>query len=295
MAATRALVIALVLLLAPEARAQTMASVSEIVFAPSLTESNADGTPVMLEVTVHRREGAGRFPLLVFNHGSTGGPVNWPLASRRLSNASMWQFFVARGFAVAEPMRRGRGHSQGEYAEGVVDGRYACDVAITAQGFARALEDVESAVQYLRAQPWADRDRVLMGGQSRGGILAVAYVARYPGRAIGAINFVGGWNGERCAVTNGFNTATFAAAGAATRTPSLWLYGEEDAFYSIAHSRANFAAFRDAGGRGELHVFPPPAPARGHEILTRPALWTSAMDAFLAQLGLGPMTGAPSP
>src|SRR5262249_19864124 len=149
--------------------------------------------------------GRGPFPLLVFNHGSTGGPVNWEYAARTLLGLSVWQVFVGHGVAVARPMGRGRGGSPGGYEEGIVGGEPSCAVAITARGFARALEDVESAVQYFRAQPWVDRDHVLVGGQSRGGILSVAYVARYPGRTVGAVNFVGGWNGERCAVSNGFN------------------------------------------------------------------------------------------
>ena len=46
---------------------------------------------------------------------------------------------------------------------------------------ARAIEDVDAAMAYLRAQPWADPERVLVGGQSRGGILSVAYAAERSG------------------------------------------------------------------------------------------------------------------
>ena len=61
------------------------------------------------------------------------------------------QFFVARGFAVLAPMRRGRGASEGAHEE--YEGTCAADVL--GAGFARAIEDVDAAMAYLRLQPWA--------------------------------------------------------------------------------------------------------------------------------------------
>jgi len=46
----------------------------------------------------------------------------------------------------------------------------------------------------ILAMPFVDDERVVMGGQSRGGILSVAYAGRRPEQVKGVINFVGGWS-----------------------------------------------------------------------------------------------------
>jgi hypothetical protein len=45
--------------------------------------------------------------------------------------------------------------------------------------------------------------------------------------------------------------------------PTLWLYGQQDSFYSIEHSRSNFDAFEKAGGIGEFFEFAVPG-GSGH-------------------------------
>lgn len=74
---------------------------------------------------------------------------------------------------------------------------------------------------------------------------------------------------------------------AARVLPSLWLYGTHDPFYSVAHSRANFAAFQAAGGRGMFYEYqPPPGRRHGHYILDFPLLWGTAMEVYLIGRGL---------
>ena len=86
-------------------------------------------------------------------------------------------------------MRRGRGASDGEHAEH----EGACLHETLNPGLMRGIEDVDAAMAYVRAQPWADSDRVVIAGQSRGGILSVAYAAERPGVVRAVINFAGGW------------------------------------------------------------------------------------------------------
>jgi dienelactone hydrolase len=88
---------------------------------------------------------------------------------------------------------------------------------------------------------------ILMGGESRGGILSIAYAGRHPQQVAGVINFVGGKLGTASEV----NGALFRC-GAAFLGPTLWPYGENDSFYSLGHSRSNFAAFQEGGREGHF-------------------------------------------
>jgi dienelactone hydrolase len=247
-----------------------------------LTESGPGDKRLTLEATLYRPAGDGPHPVLLFNHGSTGRGAVAATATMRPSRQA--PFFVERGFAVLAPMRRGRGASEGEAAES----EGACSPVNLSPGLARAIEDVDAAMAYLRAQPWADPDRVLIAGQSRGGILSVAYAAERPGTARAVINFAGGWTGDGCdRHGEGFNQPTFAAAGRRARLPMLWLYAEGDSYYSPASIRRYHEAFAQAGGTATLRLFPDFG-SDGHRLVDRIELWRPVADEFLRRLNLSP-------
>ena len=245
-----------------------------------MTEAGSGGKRITLEATLYRPEAEGPHPVLLFNHGSTGGGTVTPWTTMR--PARLAQFFVERGFAVLAPMRRGRGASEGAHAE--YEG--TCEGDVLGAGLARAIEDVDAALAYLHAQPWADSGRVVIAGQSRGGILSVAYAAERSGTVRGVINFAGGWTSQRCDEGGrSFNQPTFASAGGGTRIPMLWLYAEEDRYYSSAWIRRYQEAFAQAGGVATFHLFPAFG-ADGHRLVDRVELWKAAADDFLRRLNL---------
>ena len=113
----------------------------------------------------------------------------------------------------------------------------------------------------------------------------MAYAGDHPGAVRGAINFVGGWLGTNCPAAAPVNGAVFRR-GAAFSGPTLWLYGSNDSYYPIAHSRANFETFAGAGGKGEFLVFDVPG-RNGHELDRYPELWSAAVDDFMTRLEAG--------
>lgn len=245
-----------------------------------ITGSGSGGTGIMLEATLYRPAGDGPHAVLLFNHGSTGSGTIAPSVTLRPSRQA--QFFVERGFAVLAPMRRGRGSSDGVHRE--YEG--TCTPDVLRPGLVRAIEDVDAAMAYLRVQPWADPGRVLIAGQSRGGILSVAYAAERSGSIRGVINFAGGWTSQRCDEDGrGFNQVTFAAAGGRTRVPMLWLYAEEDSYYSAGSIRRYHQAFAQGGGIATLQLFPGFG-SDGHRLVDRVELWRVAVDDFLRRLNL---------
>lgn len=238
-------------------------------------DTGPQGRALTLEATLYLPEGGGRHPVVLFNHGSTGG--GRVSASTTLRPSRQAPFFVERGFAVLAPMRRGRGASDGEHAE--IEG--TCNRDLLSPGLRRAIEDVDAAMAYVRAQPWADPDRIVIAGQSRGGLLSVAYAAERPGAIRAVINFAGGWTTDRCDIDGrGFNEAIFRAAGGKTRVPMLWLYAEADSFYSAGSVRRYHEAFTRAGGAATFKLFPA-FDGDGHRLVDRPELWRPAASELL--------------
>lgn len=186
------------------------------------------------------------------------------------------------------PSRRGRGGSEGLYDEGFDFDRsrgYTCSEPISLAGADRALRDVDALTLAIAELPIIDKSRLVLAGQSRGGILAVAYAAQRPEMFKAVINFVGGWMGTGCFTASSINQNLFRR-GAASPLPVLWLYGAEDPFYPIAHSRSNFAAFEAAGGKGEFVEYPKPDGLSGHAIFVREGIWGQDVTRYLESRGL---------
>jgi len=246
-----------------------------------------DSEQVKLAVIAYKPAGDGPFPTLVFHHGSTGRGDNPSYFAHPYDPKVLADWFTARGWAVLLPSRRGRGGSEGRYDEGFSRDRtgYSCDPTLALSGADRALRDIDAMTPVLLDQPFVDRTRVAIGGQSRGGILSIAWSGRQPATPRAVINFVGGWTGARCPTASTINQSLFIR-GAAFGQPTIWLYGENDPFYPLWHSRSNFAAFEAAGGKGTFHEYGVSAVVNGHGISTVPSLWSSTLQAYLEERGL---------
>jgi len=97
------------LLAAPEVAAQDT----------RLVPVTVDGEPVRLEMRIYRPATSARVPTLVFHHGSTGRGIEPGRFTQPIDFPALAKFFVARGWAVVMPARRGRAGSEGLYDEGV--------------------------------------------------------------------------------------------------------------------------------------------------------------------------------
>ena len=249
------------------------------------TPFTENGNPVTLEVLMFKPLQGAQFPTVVFHHGSTGTGTDPSLFTQTFFNKDIAKFFVDRGWMVVFPQRRGRGQSNGLYDEGFAPDRsaYTCNLTITLAGAERALDDLDAISDWLRMRTDVDTTQMLVAGTSRGGILSIVHAARRPDIYLAPLNFVGGWLGEGCAETTTVNRTLFLE-GATFTGQSLWLYGENDSFYTIAHSQANFEAFTMAGGVGAFHVFTRAAGLNGHFIINDPELWGATVDGFLNQL-----------
>lgn len=260
-----------------------MAQNRSVVMIP--TPFQEDGNSVQLELVIYKPAEQGSFPTLVFNHGSVSNGNDPKEVRYTVTYPELAQFFNSKGWAVVLPQRRGRGQSGGQYAEGwdSEKQRYACDPALAQTSMARAMADLDATQTYLEKQSFVDTKRMLLGGHSKGGILAMAYAAQNPNRYLGVTNFVGGWVGERCEHAVKINAGVFTQSAKFPKS-TLWLYGEKDPFYSIAHSKGSFDAFKAAGGRGEFHVFNLGFMRNDHQIVRTRSVWESTVADYLKQI-----------
>jgi pimeloyl-ACP methyl ester carboxylesterase len=199
------------------------------------------------------------------------------------------RFFNERGWLVAFPQRRGRGRSDGTNDEGFRPDRsvYSCSKQYALPGLDRAVEDVEAVFECMATRADVDPTRLVVGGQSRGGILAIAFAGKHPERAAAVINFSGGWVGDTCADATSINSSA-SRQGGAFNGPTLWLYGENDSMYKSAHSRGNFETFVANGGRGRFLLYSLAAGIDGHRLIDHPDFWAQDLDQFLRALWTTP-------
>nr|WP_282581281.1 prolyl oligopeptidase family serine peptidase [Ralstonia insidiosa] len=239
---------------------------------------------IKLETTVYKPAGAGPFPLIVLNHGKSRGNATFQSRARYSEQAAA---LVARGYVVAIPMRQGFSKSGGAYIGS------GCNVE--SNGLIQA-EDVVAALDYMTTQPYVDRSRIVVMGQSHGGLTTMAFgTVSYPG-VRGLVNFAGGLRNDTCAAWENNLVRAFETYGRQSRYPSLWFYGDNDSYWPKPMPEKMFAAYTGAGGKARLVDY---GNFKGdsHGMFASHAglaIWLPQVDAFLRELGLpaGPLTPA---
>ncbi len=231
---------------------------------------------VLLETTLFRPPGDGPFPLVIINHGKAAGDTHEQPRQRYVLAA---REFVRRGYAVATPMRQGFARSGGAYAF------TGCDVE--ANGIAQA-DDVAAALAALSRMPDIDARRVVVMGQSQGGLATIALGARNLPQVAGLVSFAGGLRLDDCPHWQRDLATAFAHYGAATTVPSVWFYGDNDAFFDADTWRRMFRAYTDVGGPARLVAFGEFGD-NAHSMFASPAgvqIWLPELERFFAQLHL---------
>lgn len=243
---------ALNLLIAAVAMAMmgSVACAEEIATVPQLGENivfikNDRLFPVDLETTVFRPEGAGPFPVVVINHGKDTGNNRLQPRARYLPAA---REFLQRGYAVVLPMRQGFSKSGGT-AVGA-----GCNIA--GNGEAQA-DEIRPVIGWLEKQPWADTNRMVMLGQSHGGLATLAYAQKpHPGFKL-FVNFAGGLKfTDNCQWELALKDA-YGRYGAHTQVASLWFYGENDSYFPPQVIGPAHQAYVQSGGQAEMVAFGP--------------------------------------
>lgn len=258
-----------------QAEAQALdTSINEQVLMLPVTEN---GKQLRFETTIYKPPGEGPFPLLLMNHGKERGR---PAAQKRDRFLAMGREFVRRGYAVAVPMRKGFSKSDGVYSD------YGCNMQDN--GMVQA-DDIEAALHALTKMPWVDHDRVIVAGQSYGGLATMAFGTRqFPG-VRGLLNFAGGLriDGDYCDWKAALVTA-FSSYGGRTSLPSLWFYGENDSYFDPSLAQRLQSAYQLAGGSSQLIAYGRFKSDSHGLISSRDGIpvWWPETERFLQRIGL---------
>jgi dienelactone hydrolase len=246
-------------------------------------------------ITHFKPPGNGPFPAVLMHHGrgvDRANPGRW-----RYINVA--QYWTRRGFAVFIPTRLGYGDTglepDPEFTGPCNSKRY--DVAAAA-----VVVQSKAGLDYASQQPWVDKNKMIVMGQSMGGFTTILTMGqKYPG-VIAGINFAGGAGGDPILLRGNpcspfMLGSLFGSAGKFNQgsTPMLWIYSENDLYWGPSLPKKWFDAYTEAGGKAQFTQFPPIG-ADGHSLInTGFGLWRPIVDQFISSLGFATPKNANAP
>jgi dienelactone hydrolase len=134
--------------------------------------------PYELQGTIYKPKGPGPFPAVLWNHGSEKNPGPQP---------ELAAFYTSHGFVLFTPIRHGHGGMPGDYivdlndrflAEHKDNEMLAWKLMVPLHEVYNA--DVAAATDWLKAQSYVDRTRIVITGVSYGGIQTLISAEKIP-------------------------------------------------------------------------------------------------------------------
>jgi dienelactone hydrolase len=190
---------------------------------------------------------------------------------------------------VVMPLRRGFGATGGEFAEDAG----SCRNPDYRRGETAASEDVMAAYDYARTLPYVDGTRMILAGQSAGGVASIYSASRAPQGLVAVLAFAAGRGGNPsrnpgvpCAIEP--LARVFDELGKSVKVPVLFHYAENDQFFNAQTSRLWYDRFTAGGARAE-YVLQPAFGKDGHYIFSEDSgaqVWLPAVERFLARNGI---------
>jgi dienelactone hydrolase len=254
--------------------------------------SNAPGR--VMYTQVFKPPGAGPFPILLYAHGRPAYASERALLKRPI-HARHVQFWLAKGYAVVAPIRPGYGITGGADAESSGVGYAKSGQCLRSPNPANFAHNASAAqrhaLDWVRQQPWARKDRIVLEGHSAGGLATVALCAANPPGVVGCINFSGGAGGDPVHAPGRVcgpekTTELMRQYGQTTQSPSIWLYAPNDLYWGAEPPKQWHAAFnvaaRAAHGSPSTLVQTPAIGSDGHSLQRAgSAHWGPALSAWL--------------
>ncbi len=233
----------------------------------------------------------GKHPLVVLTHGTSSDPQERMRVTpwAQLPQA-LW--FARRGYVAIVVVRQGYGRSGGKQdslSGGCRTGQGSFDEA----GEASTL-DLRSVMKFTQDLPEVDTGTILSVGVSTGGFAQVALSADPPPGLKAAISFAGGRGGDghenNCNLPGVIDAFRIFGKSAHKHgdLPMLWIYSENDHWFTPAMAQQFEAAYTKNGATNQF-VMAPPDGTEGHHLYGHVAAWSDTVDTFLKAQNLLPL------
>ena len=235
-----------------------------------------------------RPDGPGPYGAIVLNHGAAVSAEERRTESPELLLHTA-AHFARRGYVVVMPLRRGFGTTGGEFAEDAG----SCRNPDYRRGENAAAADVMAAYDYTRTLPYVDGARMILAGQSAGGVASIYTASRAPEGLVAVLAFAAGRGGNPsrnpgvpCAIEP--LARVFDELGKSVKVPVLFHYAENDQFFNAQTSRLWYERFTAGGARAD-YVLQPAFGKDGHYIFSDDSgvrYWLPAVERFLSKNGV---------
>ena len=293
-AAVQVLILTVIALLAPTASFGQAAGLAPVPNHPGLVEEatfltvkGGSGSYRLEALVVRSATAKGRLPIAILTHGKPRLPAEMAKMRGQVM-APQARDLAYRGYLAVVVIRRGYGQSGGTPGQATNAPYAKCDRASLRQYFAVESDDLEGALRAVAERPDADGTQVIAVGASVGGGAVLALAARKPPGLKAAVNLAGAMRitdaEGKLACPQAMPIEALASFGSQTKTPTLWIYSENDSNFGPDAARKVHAAYVAQGGVAELKIVPSLHPADGHNVFELPAgrqHWLAALDPFL--------------
>ena len=239
------------------------------------------------------------WPVVIFSHGRSGSAAS-RAAQKNPVNFQIVRYWHSRGYAVVAAIRQGYGDNHSEDPEDHGARWHGnnrsgqADFSKTANAASHANKTVHA---WVITQNWADHHRLLLVGQSVGGLATVAACGQNWSGVRGCINFAGGTGGNPDASPGQSCrpdklSEVLSRPASTTDVPSLWLYAANDQYWGKQAPKAWFKAFTEnakaAGKTASAEFFAAPAVGdNGHSLQSVGGkLWNPVVNEWLDKNGL---------
>jgi len=232
-----------------------------------------------------RPDGDGPYGAVILNHGAAVSAEERRTESPELLIHTA-AYFARRGYVVVLPLRRGFGATGGEFAEDAG----SCRNPDYRRGASAASDDILAAYEYTRHLPYVDGSRMILAGQSAGGVASIYTAARAPEGLVAVLAFAAGRGGNParnpgvpCAVEP--LARVFDELGKQVKVPVLFHYAENDHFFNPQTSKLWYERFTAGVGHAD-YVLQPAFGNDGHYIFSEDSgvrYWLPAVERFLSK------------